>query len=63
MKLEEILDLVGPDMPIIIYEANGQMCYIGAIQGAHTFNKLEIEHINVANNQLIITISTNDMLN
>ena len=62
MKIEDVLDLLSPDADITICESDGRPYYTGNIQDAHAFNKLEIDQINVANKQLIITISTNDML-
>ena len=62
MKIEDIISFIANNTQLVICEADGKLHYIGETQGAETFNKLEIERINVVNNQLIITILTNDML-
>lgn len=62
MKIENIIDFITNATQIAICDADGKLHYIGEAQGTHAFNDLEIEQIHVENNQLIITILTNDML-
>ena len=62
MKIEDITNYIANNTQLAICEADGKLHYIGSAQVTRTFNELEIERINVVNNQLIITILTNDML-
>ena len=62
MKIANIIDFFTNTTQIAICEADDKLYYIGEAQGAYAFNDLEIEQIHIENNQLIITILTNDML-
>lgn len=62
MKIEDIINLITTNTQLVICESNGKLHYTGDARGAYTFGEFEIEKINIINNQLIMTISTNDML-
>lgn len=62
MKIEDIINLITTNTQLVICEPNGKLHYTGDACGAYTFSEFEIDKINIINNQLIMTISTNDML-
>lgn len=62
MKIEDIITLIATNTQLVICKSNGKVYYTGNTLGAYTFGEFEIEKINIINNQLIMTISTNDML-
>lgn len=60
MKLEDMLDLVAPDVPITICEANGRMRYVGAVPGAHQFDTWELAQISASAGRLVLIVASND---
>lgn len=61
MKIKDILAIASPNVVTVICESNGKVYYTGEVCGTYAFENLEIERLNAVNNQLIITIQTNDM--
>lgn len=62
MKIEDVLDLLAPDVAITICEEDGRLHYAGKVESAHSFDAWDLAQIRASDNHVVLIISTNDML-